>query len=113
MNNKRLSTSNQPIVDRDELNLKIQTLLNKPSNLELREGRVWIIYEARFQSEGGKPKALELWDDLGILVNTFKSISECGRYLSMYPTSVSRLIKKAEFFTHNNKNVIIKYSDKT
>lgn len=32
MNNNRLSTSNQPIIDRDELNLKIQALLNKPSN---------------------------------------------------------------------------------
>jgi hypothetical protein len=113
MNNNRLSTSNKPIVDRDNLSLKIQALLNKPSNLELREGRVWIISEARFQSEGGKSKALELRDDQGNLVNAFKSISECGRYLSISPTSVSRLIKRAEFFTHNNKNVIISYSDKT
>lgn len=113
MNNNRLSTSNQPLIVRDELNLKIQTLLNKPSNFELREGRVWIISEARFQSEGGKSKALELWDDLGNLVNTFKSISECGRYLSISPTSVTRLIKKADFFSHNNKNIVIKYNDKT
>lgn len=109
MNNNRLSTSNQSIVNRDELNIKIHTFLNKPSNFELREGKVWIISEARFQSEGGKPKALELLDDLGNLVKTFKSISECGIYLSISPTSVSRLIKKGDFFTHNNKNVIIKY----
>lgn len=109
MNNNRLSTSNQSVVNKDELNLKIQTFLNKPSNFELRGGRLWIISEARFQSEGGKSKALELLDDLGNLVKTFKSISECGKYLSISPTSVSRLIKKAEFFTHNNKNVIIKY----
>jgi intein-encoded DNA endonuclease-like protein len=113
MNNNRLSTSNKTIVDRDNLSLQIQTLLNKPSNLELRKGRVWIISEARFQSEGGKSKALELRDDLGNLVNTFKSISECGKYLSISPTSVSRLIKRAELFTHNNKNVIISYSVKT
>lgn len=79
----------------------------------MREGRVWILSDARFQSEGGKSKALELWVDLGNLVNTFKSISECGRYLSISPTSVSRLIKKADFFSHNNKNIIIKYNDKT
>ena len=113
MNNKRLSTSNQPIVNRDELDLRIQTFWNKPSNLELRENRVWIISEGRLQSEGGKSKALELLDDLGNLVKTFKSISECGKYLSISPTSVSRLIKKADFFTHNNKNVIIKYKYKT
>jgi len=94
MNNNRLSTSNQPIVDRDLLNIKVQTLLNMSSNFDLRDGRVWIISEDRFQSEGGKSKALELWDDQGNLFNTFKSIAECGRYLSISPTSVSKLIKK-------------------
>nr|YP_009568488.1 hypothetical protein [Drechslerella brochopaga]QBL02568.1 hypothetical protein [Drechslerella brochopaga] len=109
MNNNRLSTSNKPIVDRNELDIKVQTLLNMFSNFELREGRVWIISENRFKSEGGKSKSLELWDDQGNLIKIFSSIAEYGRYLNISSTSVNKLIKKADFFTHENKNVIIKY----
>ena len=109
MNNNRLSTSNNPIVDKEKLYLKVQTFLNKPSNLELRDGRVWIVSENRFRNEGGKSKALELWDDQGNVIKAFKSIAECGRYLSVSPITVYRLIKKGDFFTHENENVIIKY----
>lgn len=109
MNNNRLSTSDNPIFDKEELNLKVQTFLNKPSNLELREGRMWIVSDNRFQSEGGKSKALELRDDQGNLVKIFKSIAECGRYLSVSPTTVNKLIKEGKLFTHENENVMIKY----
>lgn len=111
MNNNRLSTSNNPIVDKEELNIKVQTFLHKPSNLELRDGRMWIVSEERFQSEGGKSKALELRDDQGNLVKAFVSIAECGRYLSISPTTVNKFIKKGDFFTYTNKNVIIKYNN--
>lgn len=40
MNENRLSTLGQPIVDRVELDLKINKLFNKPSNYEMREGRI-------------------------------------------------------------------------
>jgi hypothetical protein len=69
----------------------------------LREGKVWIISEGRFQKEGGKSKEVELWDDLGKLVKTFKYISECGKFLSISPTSVSKLIKKAAFLLCKKK----------
>jgi len=110
MNNKRLSTFNQPIIEKDAWNIRIKELFNKP-NFEIREGRIWIISENRFQSEGGKSKSLELWDDKGNLVKSFKSIAECGRYLSKSPTTISRFIKKGDFFTHHNQNLIIKYNN--
>ena len=103
MNENRLSTLGQLIVDRVELDLKINKLLNKPSNYEMREGRIWIKYENRFKSEGGISKTLELRDDHDNILNTFKSIAECARFLNISPTWVSALVKKADYFTFPKK----------
>ena len=79
MNDNRLSTSDSPKVDRAPLISKIESLLNGPSNLEEREGRLFIKSLNRFRSEK-KSIAIVLQDEKGNILNSFGSIADCIKF---------------------------------
>jgi len=45
MNNNRLSTSKAPKIDRIELLLEIEKFLSRPSNYEIKDGKVWVLLD--------------------------------------------------------------------
>jgi hypothetical protein len=48
MNSRRLSNSGMATIDRELLYKDINLMLSKPSNLEIRNGNIWIISHNRF-----------------------------------------------------------------
>lgn len=77
-----MSTSGSPRVDRALLKYEIDKLLRGPSNLEVREGRIFIKSLNRFRSEN-KYIAVELQDENGNILNSFNSISDCVKFLGV------------------------------
>ena len=87
MNNKRLTTNRESeetvSVDRNLLLEKIENLLAKPSNFEVKEdGRIFIISENRYYSNKNKLQVtVERLD--GTILHTFDSIKECLEKLNI------------------------------
>lgn len=95
MNNNRLSTSSlkAEIVPREVLQSEIDKLLGAPSNLEVKEdGRIFIKSLNKYYSSRGNIQ-VQLKDEKGLVIETFESLAECGRYLSISPLIVSRRLK--------------------
>ncbi len=79
MNNNRLSTSNSLKLDRVSLLSKIDSLLKGPSNLEEKEGKIFIKSLNRFRSDN-KSIAIEIQDENGNFIDSFNSIADCIKY---------------------------------
>lgn len=103
INNYRLSTCKKPVkVDREQLLKEANELLNSPSNYEYINGKIYVKSLNIFigQTTGN---LLELQDENGNVLKTFKSGVECGKFLNISTTTVySRL--------HSNQLVL--YKDK-
>jgi len=104
MNNKRLTTNRESVketvsrVDRKLLLEKIENLLSKPSNFEVKEdGRIFIISENRYYSNKNKLQVtVERLD--GTILYTFDSIKECLEKLK---------ISKSLYYDRLNKGLPI------
>lgn len=105
MNNRRLSNSGLPMVkDRACLYLEVQRLLMGPSNYENRNGRIWIISQNKFLIEGIR-KEVQLIDDQGNILKTFKSLTDCAKFLGVAKSTVSDRLKNNHYFKFENKLV--------
>lgn len=87
MNNNRLSTSKVPRVNRDLIQVDIAKLISKPSNYEIKDGRVFIKSLNRFK---GSPtsKMVQLLDATNEsvnILNTFTSIVESAKFFGELP----------------------------
>ena len=97
MNNKRLTTNRESeetvSVDRNLLLEKIENLLAKPSNFEVKEdGRIFIISENRYYSNKNKLQVtVERLD--GTILHTFDSIKECLEKLNISKSLWSRSVQ--------------------
>lgn len=107
MNNKRLSTSNTPKVDRVSLLSKIDLLLKGPSNLEAKEGRIFIKSLNRFRSDK-KSQAIELQDEGGNLIASFDSIADCIKYLGLGRNLVYKRYQKDQPVSFGGQLVYLK-----
>ena len=87
MNNYRLSTNkntSENTVDRLCLQEKINKLLSKPSNFEIKEdGKIIIKSLNRYYYNNTKPVGVELQNENGLVVKTWNSITECAKNLNM------------------------------
>lgn len=110
MNNSRLSTSDSPKVDRASLLSKIELLLNGPSNLEEREGRIFIKSLNRFRSER-KSIAIELQDEEGNIIKSFESIADCVKFLGLGRNLVYKRYQKGQPMLFGGKVVYMKKVD--
>ena len=109
MNKNRLSTnSSQPIVDRNRLLEEVNKLLNGPSNIELRNGRKWIISLKKYYNSSRKELSVVIVDENGKNLHTFDSLADCGKFLNVHPSTVSKRIIKSIPFLLENKQVFIK-----
>lgn len=105
MNNNRLSTNqgeNLPQIEREQLYLEINKLLNGPSNIEVKEEGIFIKSLNYFSTGSGKI-AVHIVSNQGLILKTFTSLSDCAKTLGItQPTVRNRLIKNQPFLFENN-----------
>jgi hypothetical protein len=105
MNNNRLSSNqneNFPKIEREQLYLEINKLLNGPSNIEVKEKGIFIKSLNRFSTGSGKT-GVQIISNQGIIFKTFTSLSDCAKFLGItQPTAKNRLIKNQPFLFENN-----------
>jgi len=107
MNNNRLSTSKGPTIDRNELLLEIEKFLSRPSNYEIKAGKVWIKYLKKSRLDT-KPIAVQLIEaSSGNIINTFSSIVQCAKYLDLAYATVHKRISTEKHLMLNGKLVYI------
>lgn len=114
MNNNRLSTTPErevPLVSRELILLKVNKLLNQPSNFELKEdGEIFIKslgrnYQKNLPNviqmfEENKDNCLESWD----------SMKACALGLGMSMGGIQYRLKARKCFEHKGKSVYLKKS---
>ena len=111
MNNRRLSTNTSVInITRDQLMVKVNELLKRPSNLEeLGDGRFLIKSLNKIYVPGKGLSKIEIRDEDGNLVNSFDTITECAKFLDVSNDIVSRtLLKKGKPIIKNSKILTVK-----
>jgi len=108
MNNKRLSSNKQSItVDRTLLQIKIDKLLNAPSNFEIKEnGRIFIKSLNKYYSDGNNIK-VQLKDENGLIFNTFDSMTSCAKFLGISVSTVFRKLQNNKAVQFDNKLLYI------
>ena len=86
----RLSSSEKEAIDLDLLTKDINSLLSRPSNLEIREpgGRIFIKSLNRYKPGVSKNRRIKvkLQDELGIILKKFDTIKSCAEYLGVDPS---------------------------
>lgn len=113
MNNRRLSTNlshNSP-VDRELLYVKINKLLAAPSNFKvLEDGQIFILSLNKYYSPRENIR-VRLYNEDGLIVDTFESIADCARFLSISPVMAKRRLVKSEPVLFNDKLLYIRRAD--
>ncbi|GAA5137795.1 hypothetical protein GCM10023339_78220 [Alloalcanivorax gelatiniphagus] len=83
MNNKRLSTSSSPLIDRDLLLRDLKVILEGGSNYEHNaEGQIVIKSSGKLLKKGTPIRVLILYDK-GNTLKELESINACGAYLGI------------------------------
>ena len=119
MNRNRLSTSQLTTwVNREQLNDEIDRLLKEPSNLEIKEGKIFIkslnknIPFSTRNYEKFKHAVQVLDAETGCVLYNFKSTRSCAEFVGLASSSAARYLKLGKRFLFQNKLVyIIKLDD--
>nr|QCW06938.1 hypothetical protein [Drechslerella brochopaga] len=112
MNNNRLSTSIKPKDDKILLSAEIEKLLNKPSNYEMKEGKVFIISLNRYFKEiSNTAQPIQLIEvKPKNIISTFNSLSDCVKFLGYGKSTVhNRLVKGIQFLYKGKLVYLQKY----
>jgi hypothetical protein len=115
MNNNRLSTNSLKVelVDGPLLQIEIDKLLAAPSNLEIKEeGRIFIKSLNKYYSDRSS-LSVELHNEEGLVVNTFGSITDCAKFLSISRAVAGVRLHEKKPVLFNNKLFYIKRSSET
>ena len=104
MNNNRLSTSGKPIIERSALLADIGYFLSRPSNYERDvDGRNLIMSEGKYQGKGKRRGVQIIYPD-GKIAESFKSGSDCARFLGLpIKTFFWKLDKNKSVFFNNQE----------
>ena len=112
MNNNRLSSSlcSSNSITREQLITKIEDLLSKPSNLEIKEdGRIFIKNLNKFYNPGKGSTKVGLFYENGNLEKFFDTITACAKHLGVSNDVVSRtLINKGKPVSMDSKVLFVK-----
>jgi hypothetical protein len=107
MNNNRLSTKGQSVVNRADLESDIVNLLNVGSNYEVREGRTYIKSLNRYLSTNKQVAVQLINSENGKIINSFDSYAACAKYLGVGVASVNYRVRQRNKFVYQNKLVYI------
>jgi hypothetical protein len=99
-------------INREDLELKIKNLLAAPSNLEIINGRTFIVSEQRYIINA-KGKSLNNTINLvnkenESIIRIFLSQAECAKYLGVSESTVSNRLKKGLTFNYGEKLVLLR-----
>jgi len=114
MNKNRLSTSGlSTVVNRVQLNEEIDRLLKEPSNLEIKEGKIFIknLNKNIPSSTRNYEKfmnAVQVIDaETDCLLYNFKSTRSCAEFVGLASTTAARYLNLGKRFLFQNKLVYI------
>ncbi len=93
MNNRRLSSCIAAIVDREILYQEIKNMLNKPSNLEIRNGNIRVISQNRFINRM-TANLIQLISCNGEVLASFDSYKDCAKFLGVSPQTIPNRIAR-------------------
>jgi hypothetical protein len=111
MNNNRLSTNgNQSeAMDRTLLQIRINKILNEPSNFEIKEdGKIYIKSLDRYYYNNTKTVGVQLQDENGLPLKTYNSITECAKDLGISKSGVQKRLNNNIQFVFDKKTVYLK-----
>lgn len=110
MNNNRLSTKfNHTTEDRELLLNKINDMLLKPSNFEIREGgKIYIKSLNKYYYNNTVTLSLQMQDESGSVVKTWSSLTSCAWSLKISKSGIQKRIKNATRFVFEGKTVYLK-----
>lgn len=105
MNSNRLSTKlSRAIVDRDQLILKAEELLNKGSNYEhLSNGMILIKSTNKFLK--GLRKKILVKDENGNILYEFESMEKCGNYFNVSHQTIRRRLRENKPLEYKGQNI--------
>ena len=96
------------MIDRALLQLKIDKLLAAPSNLEIKEdGRIFIKSLHKYYSNRNSI-TVKVQNDKGLVMNTFDSLADCAKHLSISPSLAGRKLRDQTPTLFNGELVYIK-----
>lgn len=119
MNLKRLSTNNTNLKNisgcaaiTNDLDLKLKSLLEAPSNLELHSnGKIFIKSSGEYiRGRGNITVEVFLKEEEGrsILINSFESIRDCAKFFKVDPRTIIRRLDSGEVHNYENKTYLLK-----
>jgi|SRR5947209_8409752 len=111
MNNNRLSTNqNQSeAIDRTLLQIRINKILNEPSNFEIKEdGKIYIKSLDRYYYNNTKTVNVQLQNEHGLVIKTFNSITECAKDLGISKSGAQKRLNNNTQFVFDKKIVYLK-----
>lgn len=107
MNNRRLST-NIPFILPNNIEDRIQKLLEAPSNYKIHDnGKIFIISQGKYFKGRGNVK-LEISNFDGLLINTFNSIKNCAQFFQVSQRTIIRRLDSGNVFVFKDQNFFIK-----
>lgn len=108
-NNNRLSTSpNNVVIDRKQLLVKINELLNGPSNFEIRNGKKFVISLNKYFHSSRLNVCVILVDEKGNTLRSFDSLADCAKFLKVDNSTISKRKSKGIPFKFEDKIAYIK-----
>ena len=95
MNNRRLSTakstSSTPVEDREQLMIKVDELLKRPSNIKkMSDGRLFIKSLNKISNASRGNTKVVVQDEDGNILHEFDTITACAKFLDVSNDVVSR-----------------------
>lgn len=107
MNRNRLSTGpGSPTVENIEA--RIQNLLASPSNYEIQPNGKILVKSSGVFLKGRGNINVEVFNEPGLLINSFNSIKECALFFGVSDRTIQRRLENNSYFSFNGQNLKIK-----
>lgn len=112
MNSYRLSTyeKNTPL-DRNILLSKFSELLSRPSNFELRDGKIYIKSTGRYYYNNDKPLTILMLDEMDTVVKNWLSLTSCAEGLGLSKSGIQKRLKNQTRFDFKGNIVYLMKKD--
>lgn len=112
MNSSRLSTKvNSTLQDRELLLSKINELLSRPSNFELRDGKTYIKSTGGYYYNNTKSVSILMLDEKDSVIKTWLSLTSCAEGLGLSKSGIQKRLKNQTRFDFDGKIVYLMKND--
>jgi hypothetical protein len=92
----------------DSLEIRLNYLINSPSNLEYHSnGKIFIKSLGKYLKGRGNV-GLDLFNSKEILIKSFDSILECASFFKVHSRTIIRRLDSGKVFSFENENYVLK-----